>query len=618
MAGCAGGNPPRMRLVVHVDLDCFYVQVEQARRPELRGVPCAVMQYNPFGDVQDLRPDEDRLLNRSNGSLIAVGYEARACGVTRNMRAQEARKLCPELQTVQVPVRHQKADLSPYREASAKIMEIFARNAVCERASIDEAYLDVTEAAYEMRRTWTVENVKDEGMRSTNVVGLVEGAQEEMKKEAKRWWERVEDIWTESEIMLACGAAVVAKLRQDVFEELGFTCSAGISTNKLLSKLVSGMYKPNQQTLVIDSGVSLILKNLPINKLRGLGMKLGASVKEYFQIDTVGELAAIPESTLTNTFGSSTAEYLVRLSRGMDDDPVRPRQAVKQIVTGKNFRGLHSLGDIESVMKWMLELSSELVDRLEVDRAEHHRMATGLTVGIGHIFFESGSSAQSTQQWTLGLKRYITRACQLRHGGPEVIAKDATSVVKRWADQNKSKTFRITSLYLMAGGFKDLKGATSISNFFKSAPCGAQESQHAVTQNALRGAGLEYDAYEEGDMHLVKHTNPGKQQCDVRGHEGMATPSSIAEECTPSHEKTPHIHGTNAVRGETFKFYRLEEIDKSVLDELPEEVKSEVLQIMKRKEMVREHNVAPGVHQAKRKRLAVKPPKASIQTFFRR
>jgi len=617
MASCAGGSAQRVRLVVHVDLDCFYVQVEQARRTELRGVPCAVMQYNPFGDVQDLRPEDDRLMNRSNGSLIAVGYEARACGVTRNMRAQEARKLCPQLQTVQVPVRHQKADLSPYREASAKIMEIFARNAVCERASIDEAYLDVTEAAYEKRETWNEKNAKEEKVKSTNVVGLVEGTKEEMKVEAKRWWERVEDIWTETDIMLACGAAVVAELRQAVFEELGFTCSAGISTNKLLSKLVSGMYKPNQQTLVIDDGVNLILKNLPINKLRGLGMKLGASVKEHFQIDTVGELAAIPESTLTNAFGSSTAEYLVRLSHGMDDDPVRPRQAVKQIVTGKNFRGLHSLGDIESVMNWMLELSSELVDRLEEDRTEHHRMATGVTVGIGHIFFENGSTAQSTQQWTLGLKRYITRACQLRHGGPEVVAKDATNVVKRWADQNKSRTFRITSLYLMAGGFKDLKGATTISNFFKSAPCDAGGGHHAAAQDALKGAGLEYDAFEEGDVHLVGQNKP-EAPFDAQRHGTMVAPASVSENSTPSYAQAPHIQSPKAVHSETFKFYNVDEIDKSVLDELPEDVKSEVLQIMKRKEMLREHNTSSGVQQAKRKRLAVKAPKASIQSFFKR
>ena len=41
------------------------------------------MQYNPNGDLSTLRPDEERIFNSSNGSLIAVGYEARAKGVKR-------------------------------------------------------------------------------------------------------------------------------------------------------------------------------------------------------------------------------------------------------------------------------------------------------------------------------------------------------------------------------------------------------------------------------------------------------------------------------------------------------------------------------------------------------
>lgn len=55
---------------------------------------------------QSLGPDDDRLANSSNGSLIAVSYEARAAGVKRNMRGGEARALCTDLQLVQVPTAH--------------------------------------------------------------------------------------------------------------------------------------------------------------------------------------------------------------------------------------------------------------------------------------------------------------------------------------------------------------------------------------------------------------------------------------------------------------------------------------------------------------------------------
>lgn len=74
-----------------------------------------------FGDLSTRRPDEDRRMPNSAGSIIAVSYEARRFGVKRNMMAPEARKLCPELVIVQVPTSHGKADLTPYRRAGRQV-----------------------------------------------------------------------------------------------------------------------------------------------------------------------------------------------------------------------------------------------------------------------------------------------------------------------------------------------------------------------------------------------------------------------------------------------------------------------------------------------------------------
>ena len=92
-----------MRVVALVDMDAFYSQVEAKQFPQLRGSPLAVVQYNPWGDLKELAPqDERRLMPDSNGSIIAVSYEARAFGVKRNMMGKEAKKLCPQLNIVQV------------------------------------------------------------------------------------------------------------------------------------------------------------------------------------------------------------------------------------------------------------------------------------------------------------------------------------------------------------------------------------------------------------------------------------------------------------------------------------------------------------------------------------
>ena len=43
------------RVVVLVDMDCFYVQVEQQLAPETRNLPCAVVQYNTWRGGRYLR-----------------------------------------------------------------------------------------------------------------------------------------------------------------------------------------------------------------------------------------------------------------------------------------------------------------------------------------------------------------------------------------------------------------------------------------------------------------------------------------------------------------------------------------------------------------------------------
>ena len=129
----------KSRLIAHIDMDCFYVQVERSFDKTLNGIPAGVVQYNPFGDLKSIKFNENRKGN-TNGSLIAVSYEARAAGVKRNMRGGEALKLCPNIQLVTVPTAHGKADLTIYRDAGARVVELLSKRVKCtlEKASIDE------------------------------------------------------------------------------------------------------------------------------------------------------------------------------------------------------------------------------------------------------------------------------------------------------------------------------------------------------------------------------------------------------------------------------------------------------------------------------------------------
>lgn len=108
-------------------------------------------------------PEDQPLCVQQWSGLIAVNYPARKYDITRHMDVHEARKKCPNLQTVHVatfkegetepgywgevdPKTH-KVSLDPYRRESAKILAVFKSlvpEGEVEKASIDEAFIDLT------------------------------------------------------------------------------------------------------------------------------------------------------------------------------------------------------------------------------------------------------------------------------------------------------------------------------------------------------------------------------------------------------------------------------------------------------------------------------------------
>jgi DNA polymerase-4 len=104
--------------IVHLDADAFFVSVEQALDPSLRGKKVAV------GGSQ-------------RGIISSASYEARACGVYTPMPTARALKVCPDL----ILVSHA---LGRYGEYSRKLFDLCETlTPLVERRSIDEGFLDV-------------------------------------------------------------------------------------------------------------------------------------------------------------------------------------------------------------------------------------------------------------------------------------------------------------------------------------------------------------------------------------------------------------------------------------------------------------------------------------------
>eukprot|EP00775_Hariotina_reticulata_P003602 gene3602-3867_t len=363
--------------------------------------------------------------------LIAVNYAARAAGVTRHMRVAEAIKICPELQLVHVQTigrhpqqtAHQeqqlgradqpaaavsnldtqhgnqcstvsaapaadgqsvegsaldrgnaKACLQRYRRASADIMRLLGSlcpGCLLEKASIDEAYLDVRElAAAESSATHAIDD-SDAAVLEGGLSGLMSqaaagsvvlgegGLQPDM----------------EFDRLAAAGARVALRLRRELLAQLGFTASAGIAHNKLLAKIGSAKNKPNQQTLVLPRAVPDLMADLPLGKVKGLGGKLGSRL-EQLGCRTAGAAAALPWEQVLACFDAK-ARWVHNTVRGIDDELVTPRDKVKSINSCKSFE---PTSDPAVVRQWLDVLAAELADRMEEDSTDHHRHARSLVL----------------------------------------------------------------------------------------------------------------------------------------------------------------------------------------------------------------------------------------------
>src|SRR4051794_39794137 len=185
-----------MRRILHVDMDAFYASVEQRDDPALRGKPVAV------GGQPNQR-----------GVVAAASYEARTFGVHSAMSMARAVRLCPSL--VIVP-----PDFGRYKAASNAVFGIFREvTPLVEPLSLDEAYLDVTENA-----------------------------------------------WNEP-----LATPIARKLKARIRSETGLTASAGVAPNKFLAKIASGWKKPDGLTVISPDRVEAFLQQLPVDALWGVG-----------------------------------------------------------------------------------------------------------------------------------------------------------------------------------------------------------------------------------------------------------------------------------------------------------------------------------------------------------
>ena len=208
-----------------------------------------------------------------------ASYQARVFGARSAMPMGQARRLCPH--AVVLPPR-----VALYSAVSEQVMAVLAEAApVVEPVSLDEAFLEPPALA---------------GASPAEVV----------------------------EFGTALRAAVRART--------GLPASVGAGSGKQLAKIASELAKPDGLRVVAPDEEQQVLAPLPVRALWGVGPVAEAALHRL-GVRTVGALAALDLREATDVLGVAMGTELHRLARGIDDRPVAPRGAAKQVSAETTF-----------------------------------------------------------------------------------------------------------------------------------------------------------------------------------------------------------------------------------------------------------------------------------------
>lgn len=197
----------KMKKIIHVDMDCFYAQVEMRDNPSLRNVPLGI------GGLPGTR-----------SVLCTSNYIARKFGVKSAMPTDYAVRLCPQLVVLH-------PNFKKYSEASEIIQAIFQKySPLVEPLSLDEAFIDVSD--YE-NATALAQVIKQEIFDRTQLTASVGVAPNKFLAKVASDWKKpdglfvippahVESFVSKLPVKLIPG---VGKKGQEILESLGIkTC----------------------------------------------------------------------------------------------------------------------------------------------------------------------------------------------------------------------------------------------------------------------------------------------------------------------------------------------------------------------------------------------------------
>jgi DNA polymerase IV (DinB-like DNA polymerase) len=258
------------RILIHCDLDAFFASVEILHR-----------------DLDPERPliiGSDPKGGRGRGIVSTCNYAARTYGIRSAMPIGEAWRRCPGAPFG--PGHYINGTRGLYSRASRKVMAVLRKPAEhFEKAGIDEAYLDVTQA--------------------------------------------VGGDWD-------AAYALCRKLQASIESEVGLTASFGIAPTRILAKMSSEINKPKGIFRLLPDETLDFFTERSLRDVPGIGPKRATQLAEW-GFNTVDEAYEIGEIALGRIAGERFASWLVRVVDGTTSREVSPLRSRKSIGKENTF-----------------------------------------------------------------------------------------------------------------------------------------------------------------------------------------------------------------------------------------------------------------------------------------
>ena len=255
--------------------------------------------------------------------IIAASREAKRLGIKSPSRTYDAQKICPSI--IFAP-----ANFVRYWEVSKKFISICDEfSPTIEIFSIDEVFMDVTDT-----------------------VPLFGGVQPLIDK-------------------------LKLRLKQDLGEYI--TASVGISHNKLLAKLASGLKKPNGVMEITQDTMTSVYQTARLTDICGIGYRINKRLQQM-GISNLIQLQTVPLTSLIAEFGDVQGNLLQNIAFGRDDRPVlhyTDREDVKSV--GRQYCLPHNEYDKRKVMQNIYELCEEVAIKLR--RLDKKAKTVGIYLG---------------------------------------------------------------------------------------------------------------------------------------------------------------------------------------------------------------------------------------------